>query len=150
MTAPNPSGISLYTSGEFNSTLINMDVAAFFPTPATNAKIFCYAQVSGTIIGWVIAADQSGSCVVDIWKVALLSGPPTVSNTITGTYLPTLSSAAAAVGGSPPGQTPNASSMTTLGWGNVLVNAGDLFIFNMNSFSTVTKAFVGLVIKTGS
>ena len=79
-----------------------------------------------TINSATLEADQSGSLVIDVWKTAyVLDTPPTVSNTITASALPTLSSHQ------------SATDATLTGW-TVAVMAGDVFRINVNSFTTVT------------
>src|SRR6266850_1537158 len=48
---------------------------------------------TGTIVGWTLLAEQSGSMVIDVWKTSFAGAQPTVANTITGSEKPTLSSA---------------------------------------------------------
>lgn len=56
------------------------------------------ATFAGTITGWYIHGNASGSIVFDIWKKSFATGSiPTVTNTITASAKPTLSSAFAAM-----------------------------------------------------
>jgi hypothetical protein len=80
---------------------------------------------AGTITGWNIVADKSGSIVIDVWKQN--ASVPTASSTITASSLPTLTSAQSAFSGS------------IAGWKST-VSVGDVFAFNVNSASTITKA----------
>jgi hypothetical protein len=84
-----------------------------------------------TITSWALMADQSGSVVVDIWKTAFAGFPPTVSNTITGSATPTLSSAQ------------SATSSTLTGW-TTSITANDVLRFNVNSVSTITRVTLSL------
>ena len=93
----------------------------------TGLKSFTIVPYSGTITKWALVADQSGSVVVDVWKVALASAPATSANSIAGTDKPTLSSAI------------QNSDGTLSGWGTTTVNAGDVIYFNVNSASMITK-----------
>lgn len=99
---------------------------------STGVKGFIYIPYDCVIQGAFLMADISGSIVIDVWKVAFGSFPPTVANTIVAAAPPTLSSA-------------RSSSDTTLtGWTkNVL--AGDVIAFNVNSATTVTR--VNLLLK---
>jgi len=81
---------------------------------------------AATISQWTLLADQTGSAVVDIWKTAFGSYPPTVANTITGSALPTLTSALAA------------KSSTLTGW-TTSISAGDTFRVNLNSVASLTR-----------
>lgn len=154
MVAPNTLGKGLYQSGEFNSTIINTDLQCYIASPAANSKVIVAAPVDATIIGWLIMGTVSGSCVMDVWRTsvagATLPAIPTITNTITGTYGPTLTSSGSAFGGSPPGYVPNASSMKTLGWGNVNILAGDFIIFNVTSYTAGGAIWCSLLCQTGS
>jgi hypothetical protein len=80
---------------------------------------------------WTLLADQSGSIVVDIWKDTYANYPPTVADTITGSALPTISSAT------------KGQSSTLTGW-TATIAAGDTLRFNVNSVSTVTRVTLSL------
>ncbi len=100
----------------------------------TGVKAACDITVpfACTINNWTVTADQSGSIVVDVWKKAYAtSSPPTVTNTITASAKPTLSSA----------QSNQSSTLT--GW-TTSVAANDVFRFNIDSSSTVTAAVATL------
>lgn len=87
-----------------------------------------------TISKVTLLADRSGSIVVDIWKSAYASFPPTVANTITASDLPTLSS-----------QQKNQDSTLT-GW-TTSISAGDVLRFNVNSASTITRLVLALTLS---
>ncbi len=100
----------------------------------TGVKGYLYCPFACTITAVTLLADVSGSIVVDIWKVAYASYPPTISNTITASALPTISSA-------------QKNQDTTLtGW-TKSVSAGDTFGFNVNSASTITKLNLVLTVN---
>lgn len=100
--------------------------------PTTGVKGYIFVPYACTINSVTLLADQSGSCVIDIWKVAYASFPPLVGNSITASALPTLSSA-------------QKNQDTTLtGW-TTAVAAGDTLAFNVNSASTLTR--VSLTLK---
>jgi hypothetical protein len=118
-------------TGTFTATLgITIDGGGSAPT--TGVKGYLYVPFACTINSVTLAADQSGSAVIDIWKVAYASFPPTVTNTITASDLPTLSSAQ------------DYQDSTLTGW-TTSVNAGDVLAFNVNSASTLTR--INLVLK---
>ena len=102
-------------------------------TASTKAYLSC--PFAGTITKARILADQSGSCVVDIWKDTYANYPPTIADTITASAKPTLSSA----------QKNEDSTLT--GW-TTSVSAGDTFVFNVDSATTVTRVTVTLEITT--
>jgi len=97
----------------------------------TGNKGYLTTPYGGTITGWRIISDQSGSCVVDVWKTA--NAIPTSSNTITGTEKPTLSSQ----------QLNTNTALTT--WTSS-VSPGDIFAFNVDSTTTVTRVNVSIYI----
>jgi hypothetical protein len=84
-----------------------------------------------TITSWTLMADQSGSIVVDVWKDTLANYPPTVADSITGSALPTITSAS------------SATSSTLTGW-TTSINANDVLRYNVNSASTITRVTLSL------
>ena len=87
-----------------------------------------------TIVGFYIIGDQSGSVVVDIWKVAYPS-IPTVANTIfTG----------ANVGSKPTLSVSQVNTVTLPA--TISVSAGDVFAYSVDSANTITG--VTIVLKT--
>lgn len=87
----------------------------------------------GTITGWRIVADQSGSIVVDVWKDTYANFAPTVADTIAGSEKPTLSSAVK-------NEDTSLSSWTTS------FSTGDWLRFNVDSASTVTRVTLVLLV----
>lgn len=98
----------------------------------TGIKADVYVPYACTISSVTMLADQTGSIVVDVWKAAYASYPPTVANTITASALPTISSAV------------KSQDTTLTGW-TVSVSAGDTLRFNVNSCSAITR--LNLVLK---
>lgn len=92
----------------------------------TGLRGFVVMPYSGTITEWTIIGDQSGSAVIDIWKVAYAGMPPDIGDSITASAKPTLTSS----------QTAQSSTLT--GW-TTSVTSGDVIAFNVNSASTVTR-----------
>ena len=86
-----------------------------------------------TINAATLLADQSGSAVIDVWKVAYASYPPTVADKITASAPPTLSAAA------------KSQDATLTGW-TTTITAGDVLRINVNSASTVTRVLLSLKI----
>lgn len=97
----------------------------------TGNKGYLTIPYGGTITGWKMISDQSGSCVVDVWKTA--NTIPTSSNTITGTEKPTLSSQ-------------QISSDLSLSTWTSSVSAGDVFAFYVDSVSTITRLNLSIYI----
>lgn len=77
-----------------------------------------------TITGWRLLADASGSIVLDVWKAAYASFPPTNANSIAGTEKPTLAS-----------QQKNED--TALSTWTTSLSAGDVLAVEIESASTV-------------
>jgi hypothetical protein len=89
---------------------------------------------ASTITGVTLLADQTGSCVVDIWKQTFASYPPTVTQTITASALPTISSS-------------NKFNDTTLtGW-TTSIAANDCLRYNLNSVTSITRLTILLRVK---
>lgn len=101
----------------------------------TGPKGFYRVPFGGTIVGYSMQADVTGSAVVDVWKSA--GAIPTVGSTITASAKPTLSSA----------QYLNSTTLT--GW-VTSVSAGDVFGFNVDSASTITRLTVQIYIQVGN
>lgn len=89
----------------------------------TGVKGYISIPYSGTITGWTIFSDISGSCVIDTWKDTYANFPPTVADTIWGGSKPTLSSA----------QKNQATGLS------IAVTQGDVFAYNVDSATTVTR-----------
>src|SRR5262245_61817721 len=88
------------------------------------------------ILEWTIAADQSGSADLDIWKSDYGSYPPTVSDSITGSAPPTLSGAE------------KATSSVLTGWDTSL-SPGDILRYHVDAATTVERLTLELrVIET--
>jgi len=98
----------------------------------TGNKGFITIPYDCTISSWWLTADVSGSIVIDIWKAAWASFPPSSGNSICGGAKPTLSSQQ------------NNKNESLAGW-TTAIAAGDVLAFNVDSVSTVTK--VTLVLK---
>jgi hypothetical protein len=96
----------------------------------TGQKGYITIPFTGTIAGWYIVADQSGSIVMDVWKKASPTIPVN-ADSITGSEKPTLSAA----------QFASDVALTT--W-TTNVTAGDIIGFEIESVSTITR--VNLVV----
>ena len=122
---------TLSSNSRYRVIGITIDGAGSVITPGPYG--FYTAPFSGNITGWSIASNISGSAVVDVWKRN--AAIPTVSNTITASALPTLSSS----------QYINSTTLT--GW-TTSVAQGDVIGFNVNSDSTATRLTVQLYVTT--
>lgn len=103
----------------------------------TGIKGDLYCPVACTITAVTMLADQSGSIVVDIWKVAFASYPATVANTIINT---------GAGGTKPTIATATNSQDNTLAHWTTSVSAGDTIRFNVDSITTITRLTMTLTI----
>jgi hypothetical protein len=88
--------------------------------PGTGFKGYINVPFSGTLTGWVLLADQSGSAVVTVKYATYANLPSTVD--ITNGAPPTLTAAQKAEG-----------SVST--WTVTSVNAGDVLEFDLTSVS---------------
>jgi hypothetical protein len=100
----------------------------------TGVKGYIWCPYAGNVQAWYVVADQAGSIVMDVWKVA---GPaiPTGANSIVGADPPTLTAQQAA-------------SNTTLTLWTLPVSVGDMFGFSITSVSTIKR--VTLVVRVDS
>ena len=96
---------------------------------STKADVYC--PFAFTIQEVTLLADTSGSIVIDIWSRAYSSYPPTVSQTITASALPTISSAL------------KSQDSTLTGW-TTAVPAGNSLRFNVNSVTSITRCVLTL------
>lgn len=101
-------------------------------TPATGSKGFLQVPFAGTITGWTLIADVSGSASITV-KKSTFAGFPTNSSIVTSAP-PALSSQQ------------NATSSTLTGW-TTAVAAGDVLEFVLASATTVTRLTLELQIK---
>lgn len=96
----------------------------------TNAKVYYTVPFACTIAAWNITVD-TGTITFDIWKIATGTAIPTITNTITASALPAISTGTAI----------HSTSMS--GW-TTSVSANDIFAFVINTVATATKASITL------
>lgn len=100
------------------------------------SKVYFSLPYACTITAATMVADVSGSAVLDIWKDTYANYPPTITDSIVASAPPTISAA-------------TKSSDTSLsGWTGKSVSAGDTFVVNVTSASTITKLNLVLSITT--
>jgi hypothetical protein len=87
--------------------------------------------VALTITSWTMLADVSGSAVIDLWKDTYANYPPTIADTITGSAIPTITTAI------------KNTSSTLTGW-TITVNANDIIRFNVTSATTITRLTISI------
>jgi hypothetical protein len=97
----------------------------------TGVKGYVELPFSGTFSGWTLLGDAAGSMVIDVWRRAYATSPPTVADTIAGSELPTLTS-----------QQKN-QDLALSTW-NLSFTAGDILGFNVNSCSGIKQATLTL------
>jgi hypothetical protein len=95
----------------------------------TGAKGWVRVPYAGTLTGWELTANVSGSIVIDLWKDTFANFPPDVTDTIWGTK-PALAGA----------QTNSATGLS------IAVTAGDYIRLNVDSAVTVTYVVLSLKI----
>lgn len=97
----------------------------------SNTWYLAQVPYGGTITGWSLVADKSGSIDIDVWKAN--AAVPTISNTITASAQCSLATAQSIFNG------------PITGWTSA-VSPGDCFGFNLISAATLTKANLTLQI----
>lgn len=100
-------------------------------TPATGSKGFIQIPFAGTITGWTLIGDVSGSASIDVKKSTYAAFPTNTS--IVASAPPALSSAQ------------NATSTTLTGW-TTAVAAGDVLEFVLSSATTLKRLTLELQI----
>ena len=83
----------------------------------------------GSINSYFALADTTGSIVVDMWKDSYANYPPTDADSITASAPITISAAT------------KATDSTLTGWTKTFVE-GDIYIFNVDSCSTITNVTI--------
>lgn len=133
LPVPGPSGSSLVLTTAQKTRQIGITVDGGGSVINAGIKGYKSFPVAGTITGVRLLADQSGSIVFDIWKDTFAAYPPTNADSITAAAQPTLS-------------TQDHSQDTTLtGW-TTAVAAGDVFGFNVDSATVVTRVTLELTL----
>ena len=123
-----------WISGEASLTM-TFGGRFFDPTTGLQPQAI-FIPVDMTITGWWLRADVAGSIQVDLWVQAYDAavGDPTNTDSITNSNEPALSSAY------------YATDATLSGW-TVNLDAGDFIYFNLDSFTTLTWAALGLNVQ---
>lgn len=107
-------------------------------TPSAGVKGQLSIPFACSIQSVTLLADQPGSAVVDIWKIAYsgfnLPAAPTVSNSICASDLPTLASAV------------KAQDTTLTGW-TTSISANDTLTYNLQSAATITRLTITLKVS---
>ena len=135
------SGVLVYTDGTNYFTergaspslvgVVGLTIDGGGSVPATGAKGVVQVPYAGTITGWTLIGDVSGSAQITVSK-ATYAGFPTVAS-IVASAPPNLSSAQ------------KSTSTTLTGW-TTAVAAGDILSFNLDSITTCTRLVLELQI----
>ena len=74
-------GVSLSSDGTLKNFYENVGIVLDGGGTAisTGLKGFRPVDFNGTIMGWTILTDQTGSIAFDIWKAPVTNFPPTIS-----------------------------------------------------------------------
>jgi len=120
-------GISASTSGA-----IGIVIDGGGNTITTGIKGYIIVPYACVLNNYSLIGDQTGSIVIDVWKIAAGTTLPAVGNSITGGNYPTLTSTTAV----------NNQALTS--WTTVAVTAYDMFAFNVVSVATLTKASLSI------
>ena len=105
-------------------------------TSGSTATAYFFVPFACTISEWAATVD-TGTITFDVWKIASGTAIPTVTNTITASALPAISSGTAK------------ASTTLTGW-TTTVTAYDIFGVNINTVASATKASLILECDTSS
>lgn len=104
---------------------------------STGVKGFVSVPFSGTITKALLlstdASVTSGSIVIDVWKDTYANYPPTGADTITASAKPTISGAT------------KSEDSTLTGW-TTAVSVGDVFGFNVDSVTSLTRVTLELTV----
>jgi len=110
-------------------------------TIVTGIAGFLPVNFAGTITGWTVlsidASVTTGAIVVDVWKDTYANYPPTDSDSITGATPPTITAT------NDTGQSTSVADWTTA------FASGDVFGFNVDSVTSLTKVVVALQYTRG-
>jgi hypothetical protein len=127
-------GMLISSADNLRKEVITYHISGGGSPIATGAQeAFVKVPYAGTITGYEIVADQTGSIVVDVWKDTYANYPPTDTDSITASAPITISSAN------------KAQDNTITGW-ITGITEGDLLRFNVDSASTVTAVTIFLLV----
>lgn len=135
ITVSNGDGVSGNPTLSLDADVVTADICLIIDgggsAITTGIKGYLEIPFACTINRVTMAADQSGSIVVDIWKDTYANYPPTDADSITASAVPTISA------------TTKSQDSTLTGW-TTSITAGDVLGFNVDSASTVTRVTISL------
>lgn len=131
------------TTGDANRTLtlpvigtVGITIDGGGSAITTGLKGFVECPFAGTIVSATIVAETSGAIVIDVWKDTYANFPPTASpDSITASAKPTITASGT-----------KSQDTTLTGW-TTSVAAGDIFAFNVDSCTSITRATLTLKIN---
>lgn len=121
--------VSLY--GVSGKGVLGIVIDGAGSTPATGSKGFIQSPYAGTITGWTIIADQSGSAQITVKKATYSGFPSTTS--IVASLPPVLTSA-------------QKNTSTTLTSWTTAIALDDILEFNLDSVTTCTRIVLELAV----
>ena len=130
------------TTGDANRTLtlpvvgvVGITIDGGGSAITTGVKGYVECPFAGTIVSATIVADTAGAIVIDVWKDTFANFPPVDGDSITSATPPTITAS-------------NTNSQdTTLSSWITSVAAGDIFGFNVDSCTSITRATLTLKIN---
>lgn len=125
----------VFSESQMGSIGITIDGAGSVITTGFKGSVM--VPYTGTIESVTILADQSGSIQIDIWKDTYANFPPTDADSITASAVPAISAST------------KYQDSTLTGWTKTF-SAGDIFGFNVDSVSAITRATLILKVRKTS
>jgi hypothetical protein len=108
---------------------------AVFISPTNGQQVDVVCPFGGTLTGWTLLGDASGSATVDVWKDTYTNYPPVVGDTMVGG------------GGTKPNiaaSGPKGQATNVTGWTTSTFSAGDIIRFNIDATSGFSRLELAL------
>jgi hypothetical protein len=96
-----------------------------------NPEVDVVVPAAGTLTGWTMMANASGTFIVDVWKDVGGAYPPTDADSIVNGHEPTLSGA-------------YTTDTDLSDWTSVALTAGDVIRFHVDTVGTVKRVALTL------
>lgn len=130
------------TTGDANRTLtlpvvgvVGITIDGGGSAITTGVKGYVECPYAGTIVSATLVADVSGAIVIDVWKDTYANFPPVDADSITSATPPTITASGT-----------NSQDTTLSSW-TTSVAAGDVFGFNVDSCTSITRVTLTLKIN---
>jgi hypothetical protein len=124
---------SLAAAQRTRTIVLSLDGGGVVITPGV--KGYIRIPVAGTLTGWTIVGDVSGSIVIDVWKDTFANFPPVNADSITNAHEPVVAAAQAA------------EDTNITDWTTTAIAAGDVLGFNVDSVSGFTRVALELTME---